>query len=96
MIAFIGDVHSLTPFKLLGFKTLEAGTPEEADKLLSDIGAGDYEAVFITEELLEKLHGQADKYPFHMAAIPGIGGSRGLGRGLIREMLKRALGAETG
>ena len=96
MIVFIGDGESVKPYRLFGFHTYTAGTPEEAGEALEQISPAEAEAVFMTEELFEAAGAAARERGIHAVAVPAAGGSRGTGGRYIRDILRKALGTDVG
>lgn len=95
MIIFIGDKESAKPYRLFGFETYEAETPEEAAAALEKIPEG-ASAVFVAEDVFpgtgETLRGPG----LRPVAVPGAKGGTGAGSAHITEMLKKALGTDAG
>ena len=88
MITVIGDKKTILPFRAFGISTFEAKSPVEAKEILSSVAESGI--VFITEELVE------GEPPANVTVIPGIKGSLGHGERIVKEVIKRATGAETG
>lgn len=93
MIAIIGDRESVLPFKAFGVVTFEAGELSEGQKIIDSIKPGEYEIVFIAEELMQGLK-ELGVDTASMVAIPGRRGSLGYGKLILKEIIKKAIGAE--
>lgn len=94
MIAVVGDRESVFPFKVFGVSTFEAEDADEMQEVLAQMTPDEYTAVFITEELMQGLEELQIESALNITVIPGQRGSLGYGRLLLKELIKKATGAE--
>ncbi|MFH1288413.1 MAG: V-type ATP synthase subunit F [bacterium] len=102
-IAFIGDKASILGFKAIGADIFSVTDPdgENGRSLLLDILEntlkGDYKIIYITEDLasqiLDYLNGIDKLWPI-ITIIPGLKGSRGLGKARLRNYIIKATGTD--
>ena len=97
-IAVIGDRASVMAFRTVGFDIFEAGTDTQISDLIASLADDRYSVIFITEELVPKKFGTADKYKNNIVPaiipIPGRFGSMGRGIKIVHENVEKAIGAD--
>lgn len=97
-IGVIGDRDSVLGFMAVGFSVRIADDAESAGKALDELAGDDCAAVFITEELAEKLTDAISRYKDKklpaIVMIPSKDGSKGLGMTNIKKSVERAVGAD--
>ena len=98
-IAIIGDRESIEGFLALGAATFEAGTGEQAAKILADlVKSQKYAALFVVEELLAAMGDELMRYkdlPLPaITAIPGKKGPIGYGMTALSRATERAVGTD--
>jgi V/A-type H+-transporting ATPase subunit F len=97
-IAIIGDKDSVLSFKAVGVSVFPTTDVEEARKIFRELIRGDYAVIYITEQLAEGLDDEIQKVAFQplpsVVLIPNSKGSLGFGSRRIREVVKKAVGAD--
>ncbi len=97
-IAFIGDRDTVWPFKALGCDVFFAEGPESAPGLIADAVKREFKIIFVTEEVRESAQEKIDAYAEQatptFTVIPSVKGSRGVAMQIIRESVRKAMGAE--
>ena len=97
-IAVIGDRESILCFQAVGLKTFPATGPEEARELMAQAFKGDYAVIFLTEGLagpLGDMIEEAANRPLpSIVLIPNNRGSLGIALGKMRDMIRKAVGAD--
>lgn len=96
-IGIIGGRDSVLGFLAIGFAVRPAADADAARRALQDLAAK-CAAIYITEEYAEALAEDIAKYKDRptpaVVALPGAGGSRGLGMEALRSAAQRAIGAD--
>jgi V/A-type H+-transporting ATPase subunit F len=97
-IAVIGDRDSILCFQAVGLKTFPVLGPEEARGEMAQALKGDYAVIFITEGFaspLEDMIEEASNRPLpSIVLIPNNRGSLGIALGRMRDMIRKAVGAD--
>lgn len=97
-VAFIGKRGTIWPFKALGADVFFYDEGEPAQRLLAEALQGEYKIIFVTETVYENLRDRIDNFAEEatptFAVIPSIRGSRGVATKIIRDSVRRAMGAE--
>lgn len=98
-IGMIGERESIQGFVALGVTTFEVTTGEEAAKALATlVKSEEYAVIFVTEDLILALGEELDRYkdlPLPtITAIPGKGGTLGLGMTALSRATERAVGTD--
>lgn len=97
-IAVIGDRDSILCFQAVGLKTFPVSNPEEAREKMAQVLKGNYAVVFVTEQLagpLEDMMEEAFSLSLpSIVLIPNNRGSLGVASGRMREMIRKAVGAD--
>ena len=96
-IAALGDADTVFAFKAVGVDAYPVnGETEARDKL--KLLARNYDIIFITEQLAEKLPDLIARYktrPFPaVIPLPASSGSTGYGRRLVKENVEKAIGTD--
>ena len=97
-IAVLGDYASIYGFAALGLDTFPVDTPEEGEKILKNLAAGDYSVIYITEALaaqlkheIQRLRGQISPA---VILIPGVSGNTGAGIEGVKANVEQAVGSD--
>ncbi len=97
-IAVIGDRDSVLCFRAVGVSVFPTTDDEQAKKIFQKLTRDDYAVIFVTEQLAAGLDEQIQKVAFQplpsVVLIPNSKGSLGFGMGRIREIVKKAVGAD--
>lgn len=97
-IAIIGDAISVAGFRPLGFATYPVDSAEEARDCWSEVIAGGYAIVFVTEPVYETVADlvaqTADRPMPAVTVIPGAGSAGGVGGAKLERAIERALGTK--
>ena len=98
-IAFIGDRDTIWPFKALGAETIFSDESQEAiPRLVSEAVDGGFKIIFVTEEVYEAAREEIDSLGERaipaVTLIPSVAGNRGVAIQMIRDSVRRAMGAE--
>jgi V/A-type H+-transporting ATPase subunit F len=97
-IAIIGDKDSVLCFKAVGVSVFPTADVEEARKIFRRLIQGDYAVIYITEQLAMGLDDEIQKVAYQplpsVVLIPNSKGSLGFGSRRIREVVKKAVGAD--
>ena len=98
-IGIIGDRASVSGFMALGFSVFEVSDVSEAKEALRHAAAGgEFAALFLTEELAERMQEELDRYkdmPLPaVTVIPGASGTKGFGLANLKKATERAIGAD--
>ena len=96
-MAIVGDGDSIMVFKAAGVATFPAADDKKAREVLRKV-AGEYQIIFITEELARPLGDflkrfDEEPYPIVLPIPSGIGGES-YGEELLRSAMERALGVD--
>jgi V/A-type H+-transporting ATPase subunit F len=97
-IAFIGDRDTVWPFKSLGADVFFSDEHESVPRLVQEVSQGDFSVIFVTEDVYDEAKDRIDKF-FEaprptFAIIPSLKGGRGVAAQIIRNSVRRAMGAE--
>jgi V/A-type H+-transporting ATPase subunit F len=97
-IAFIGDRDTIWPFRALGAETIFSDDSQALPRLVSKALEGDFKIIFVTEEIYgaarEEIDSLAESAIPAITVIPSVGGNRGMAMQMIRDSVRRAMGAE--
>lgn len=97
-IAIIGDRDSVLCFKAVGVSVFPTADVGEARKIFRRLIQGDYAVIYITEQLATGLDEEIQKVAYRplpsVVLIPNSKGSLGFGSRRIREVVKKAVGAD--
>ena len=97
-IALIGDRDTVWPFKAFGIELFFADEHESLSHIFSEIAHKQFKLVFVTEEVYEELRERIDAVAEEstptFTVIPSQKGSRGTALQMIRDSVRRAMGAE--
>lgn len=97
-IGVIGDKDSILGFKAIGLSVFEAYTENEAEALIEKLSSSGYAVIYITEQLVDKMMIVMEKYNSRMTPalipIPGSKGSLGIGLGVVKKAVEKAVGAD--
>lgn len=97
-IGVIGDRDSVLGFMAVGFSVRTAENDVQASDALRELAGDGCAAVFITEELAQKIPSDIAKYKDKtlpaIVMIPSKDGSLGLGMSNIKKSVERAVGAD--
>ena len=96
-MAIVGDGDSIMVFKAAGVATFPAADERKAREVLRKV-AGEYQIIFITEELARPLSDflkRFDEAPYPIVLpIPTGNGDSNYGEELLRSAMERALGVD--
>ena len=96
-MAIVGDGDSIMVFKAAGVATFPAADERKAREVLRKV-AGEYQIIFITEELARPLSDflkRFDEAPYPIVLpIPTGNGNSNYGEELLRSAMERALGVD--
>lgn len=97
-IAFIGDRDTIWPFRALGGEVFFCNKYEAVPRLVSEVAQGEFKIIFVTEEVYESAREEIDAFGEQaiptFAVIPSVEGSRGMAMQMIRDAVRKAMGAE--
>lgn len=97
-IAFIGDRDTVWPFQALGCEVFFSEEHESASGLVAKVLQGEFKIIFVTEEVhesaREEIDALAEQATPTFAVIPSVKGSRGVAMQMIRDSVRKAMGAE--
>ncbi len=97
-VAVLGDRDSILCFKAVGVDVFPAAGPEEAAKIFGELVRGEYAVIFVTEQLAVGLDEQIREVAYRplpsVVLIPNSKGSLGHGSRHIRDVVKKAVGAD--
>jgi V/A-type H+-transporting ATPase subunit F len=97
-IAFIGDRDTIWVFQALGGEVFFSDEHESVPRLVSEVLQGEFKLIFVTEDVYdttrETIDEQQEEAIPTFALIPSVKGSRGAAMQMIRESVRRAMGAE--
>ena len=97
-IAFIGDRDSVWPFKALGTDVFFCDENDSPRRLVAEVLSGGFQVVFVTEDVYEDARDEIDAVNElalpTVTVIPSVKGSRGIAMQVIRDSVRRAMGAE--
>jgi V/A-type H+-transporting ATPase subunit F len=94
----MGDRSSVYGFAAVGLDVIPARENSEAGRLLHKLADSGYAIVYITERLYDYLRGEIAEYEDRLVPaiipIPGASGAVGLGIGMIKKSVERAIGSD--
>lgn len=97
-LAVIGDIDSVVLFKAVGAHVFPVSSPAEAQDALERLSGGEYTVICITEQLGGDLLPIVELYSGRpspaIVFIPSNKGSEGIGMARLREIVKKAVGAD--
>ena len=98
-VAVLGDTESIKGFAAVGLIIFPCDDPGEAVPLFRRLVAGgDYDVLFVTEELTVPLEREIKKLEDTMLPavipIPGVKGNNGTGIRRLRDSVERAVGSD--
>jgi V/A-type H+-transporting ATPase subunit F len=97
-LAVIGDIDSVVLFKAVGVDVFPVSSPAEAEDALVRLSDGEYAVICITEQfaadLLPVVERFGDRPSPAVVFIPSNKGSEGIGMARLREVVKKAVGAD--
>ena len=98
-MAILGSRDAILGFKALGIDTVSvSGIAEAREKIQEIYESGDYAALFITEDWIDKvsdfLRTLAPKALPAIVAVPSQRGSTGAGLRNIKKMVEQAVGSD--
>jgi len=97
-VAVLGDRDSILCFKAVGVDVFPAAGPAEAVKIFGELVRGGYAVIFVTEQLAVGLDEQIREVAYRplpsVVLIPNSKGALGYGSRHIREVVKKAVGAD--
>jgi V/A-type H+-transporting ATPase subunit F len=97
-VGFVGGPDAAGVFRPLGVDVVEATTPEEAERALEQMAAGEYALVLLEEELGAAMTEVMERFRRRplpvISLVPGAGGSLGMAEEAIRRMVERAVGTD--
>lgn len=97
-LAVIGDIDSVVLFKAVGVDVFPVSSSEEAGVALERLANDQYAVICVTEqygeELLPLVERYSDKPSPAVVFIPSNRGSAGIGMARLREIVKKAVGAD--
>jgi V/A-type H+-transporting ATPase subunit F len=97
-IAVLGDYASIYGFAALGLDTFPVDDPEEGEKILKNLAAGDYAVIYITEALAAQLKHEIQRLKNQISPavimIPGVSGNTGAGIEGVKANVEQAVGSD--
>ena len=97
-IAVLGDYDSIYGFAALGLDTFPVADPAQGAKKLSQLAAGDYAVIYVTEHLAAQIETEIEKYTEQMLPsiilIPGVYGNTGKGVNSVKKSVEQAVGSD--
>jgi V/A-type H+-transporting ATPase subunit F len=97
-LAVIGDIDSIVLFKAVGVDVFPVSSSEEAGKVLAELAEGQYAVICVTEQFGERLLPLIERYSDRpspaVVFIPSNRGTEGVGMARLREVVKKAVGAD--
>ena len=97
-IAVMGDKTSVLGFGGLGLDTFDVPDLAEARDVWARVAAGDYDVVFLTDDLYpsvaDLVDATADQPTPAVTLIPPAGGGGGAGAARLRRVIERAVGTD--
>jgi V/A-type H+-transporting ATPase subunit F len=97
-VAVIGDRDSILCFKAVGVNVFPVTEPAEARKIFGELVRGNYAVIFVTEQLATELDEQIQEVAYQplpsVVLIPNSKGTLGYGSRHIREVVRKAVGAD--
>jgi V/A-type H+-transporting ATPase subunit F len=97
-IAVVGDRDSIACFQAVGVDVFPAQQPDEVKAVFAAVAKQQYAIIFVTEEAARHIEQELQEIAWQplpsVVLIPNNRGSLGMGRGLVRQVVKRAVGAD--
>jgi vacuolar-type H+-ATPase subunit F/Vma7 len=97
-IAIVGDRDQILAFSALGLSTFPVSDEPEALSKTQELAEEGYAVILVQERFFAALSDLLKKYSGQVtpciAAIPGSTGSQGLALHALREIVKKAVGAD--
>jgi vacuolar-type H+-ATPase subunit F/Vma7 len=97
-IAIVGQRDQILAFTALGLETYPVADEPSAVSKVQELAEEGYAVILVQERFFEALSDLLKKYAGEVtpciAAIPGSSGSQGLAMNSLREIVKRAVGAD--
>ena len=97
-IAIVGDGDSISCFHAVGVDVYPADRPEEVRSVFKEVTKQAYAIIFVTEQSARHIKEEIEELAWQpvpsIVLIPNNRGSLGLGRKGVREVVKRAVGAD--
>jgi vacuolar-type H+-ATPase subunit F/Vma7 len=97
-IAFIGDRDTIWPFKAFGADVFFADEHASLPRLVAEVSQMQFKIIFVTEDVYEsareRIDGFIEESTPTFSIIPSVKGSRGIAARMIRDSVRRAMGAE--
>lgn len=97
-IAFIGDRDTVWPFKAFGTDVFFSDEHESPTRLVAEVSQRNFKIIFVTEDVYEGARAGIDAFAEAstpvFAIIPSVRGGRGVAAQLVRDSVRRAMGAE--
>ncbi len=97
-IAIVGDRDQILAFTALGLETFPVANNDEAVAKVEELAEGGYAVILVQERFFGAMSGLLQKYSTKVtpciSAIPGSSGSQGLALEALREVVKKAVGAD--
>ncbi len=97
-IAFIGDRDTVWPFKAFGAEVYFSDEQESLSRIISDVLQKQFKIIFVTEDVYEREQERIDKFVEAstptFTIIPSIKRNRKVAAQMIRDSVRRAMGAE--
>jgi V/A-type H+-transporting ATPase subunit F len=89
---------SIYGFAALGLDTFPVDDPEEGEKILKNLAAGDYAVIYITEALAAQLKHEIQRLKNQISPavilIPGVSGNTGAGIEGVKANVEQAVGSD--
>jgi V/A-type H+-transporting ATPase subunit F len=97
-VAVLGDRDSILCFKAVGVDVFPTADPREAGRIFQKLVRQRYAVIFVTEQLAVALDEQIQQVAYQplpsVVLIPNSKGTLGHGSQRIREVVKKAVGAD--
>jgi V/A-type H+-transporting ATPase subunit F len=97
-IAIIGDEDSISCFYAVGVDVYPAERPDEVKAVFQKVSKQAYAIIFVTEQSARHIEAELQEIAWQpipsVVLIPNHRGSLGLGQRVIRDVVKRAVGAD--
>lgn len=97
-IAFIGDRDTVWPFKALGAEVFFSDEHESVPRLVQEAARRNFGIIYVTEDVYESARDGIDKFAEAsrptFSIIPSVKGGRGVAIQILRDSVRKAMGAE--
>jgi V/A-type H+-transporting ATPase subunit F len=97
-VGIIGDRDSILGFKAVGLDVFPCLDSDEAKKTLHEKAKEDYAIIFVTEGFAQDMKEAMAQYKESklpaIVPIPGTDGSHGVGLGILKKSVERAIGVD--